>query len=293
MKHFIIFLALTLGLCATTSAQDVIVKRNGERIKATILKVSSKHIKYVRPATELPVYKLSVNEIERIEYLNGDIDTFSRTSTPQPTASASAASVSAPVTPTETTTVSGPSAPQYCIGDIYEKDGVKGLVINTTNNGEHGTIVSLDEACLRWHAGARKGMKTSGATDRNDGRTNMLSIASHIESEGLSWSDFPAAEWCRNHGDGWYLPAVNEVWLLGTVFCGGSRSSIKKRISKALNATLRAHGGKPLNNIMYYTSSTEAADRRSNLYSHLNGSLPYMADCGKEEELFVRAFYRF
>ena len=181
----------------------------------------------------------------------------------------------------------------YAIGDIYSNGEVCGMVINTTDKGRHGTIISLDEACLRWSKQPRKMIKSCGATNKNDGRANMEAIAAHIAAEGLSWSDFPAANWCKEHGKGWYLPAVNEVWLLGTVFCGGSHTSAKRHISKTLNSILRASGGRPLNNVMNYLSSTEHNNPRQCLYSHLNNNTPQMSDCGKEEELFIRAFYRF
>lgn len=57
------------------------------------------------------------------------------------------------------------------IGDIYNKDGLKGVVVYVDNSGVHGLIMSLDEAFLNW-----------------------------CESD----------KWCKNLGDGWFMPSVKD-----------------------------------------------------------------------------------
>ena len=57
------------------------------------------------------------------------------------------------------------------IGDYYNKDGLKGVVIFVDNSTMHGIIMSLDEAFLNWN-----------------------------ESE----------KWCKNLGDGWFMPSVKD-----------------------------------------------------------------------------------
>ena len=37
------------------------------------------------------------------------------------------------------------------IGDIYNRDGIKGVVVYVDNSGVHGLIMSLDEAFLNWY----------------------------------------------------------------------------------------------------------------------------------------------
>ena len=61
---------------------------------------------------------------------------------------------------------------------------------------------------------------------------------------------------------------------------------------KYFNDVLRDNGGKPLNNLMFYMSSTESNDKYA-FYSHMNGDKPYTNDCGKGDKLFVRAFHKF
>ena len=57
------------------------------------------------------------------------------------------------------------------IGDIYNRDGIKGVVVYVDNSGVHGLIMSLDEAFLNWY-----------------------------ESD----------KWCKNFGDGWFMPSVKD-----------------------------------------------------------------------------------
>ena len=77
MRTFMIFVA-AISLAISTSAQDLLVKRNGEQTKVKVLKITKKRVEYVRHGTELPVYSLPISDIEYIEYPTGDRDTFGR-----------------------------------------------------------------------------------------------------------------------------------------------------------------------------------------------------------------------
>ena len=57
------------------------------------------------------------------------------------------------------------------IGDLYNNNGLKGVVIYVDNSLEHGLIMSLDEAFLNWY-----------------------------ESE----------KWCKSLGEGWFMPSVKD-----------------------------------------------------------------------------------
>ena len=65
----------------------------------------------------------------------------------------------------------------YQIGDYYNRNGNKGVVIEISNGGRNGKILSLDET-------------------------------------ECSWSK--AKQWCRNHGDGWRLPTKDELLVIYT-----------------------------------------------------------------------------
>ena len=314
MRNFIIMVVAVL-LATTAVAQDLLVKRNGEKMHVKVLKVTKKKVEYVRFGTEHPIYSLPISDIDYIEYPMGDRDTFGAVAKPATTPTPATV-----VTPTPATEsggelkrwhgpVPGPdgrlSVPleevlakeqqaTYKIGDIYNKDGVVGVVVILTDDGRHGVVMSLDEACLVWSKLPRKSLERVGASSKTDGELNHKSLEKYIADKGLSWSDFPAFEWCRAKGEGWYLPSVNELWAAGTMYMGGSRVGPKIPLRKAFNDNVVAHGGKAVSNVMIYHTSTESeGDARRAQYSHMNGDTPYFGECEKREELFVRAFHKF
>lgn len=94
----------------------------------------------------------------------------------------------------------------YSIGEKYSRNGKKGIVFYVTDNGLHGKIVSEDEMYCQWSV---EDVRTS-ATDKNDGMANMKKI------QAISgWHEkYPAFARCADKGDGWYLPALNELKTL-------------------------------------------------------------------------------
>lgn len=303
MKRFIILMVLAV-VCASAVGQDLLVKRNGEQMRVKVLKITKKNVQFVRHGTELPVYTLPISDIEYIQYPMGDRDTFGKVAEPAPaptpvqsTVEGTAQRVHGPVPPPSVVeNVVGTSTSQefYSVGDIYEKDGIKGIVALLYDGGRHGVVMSLDEACVAWSKLHRKKLKATGASSATNGMDNMVAIEKYIAENGLSWSDFPAFEWCRNKGEGWYLPSINELWCAGTMYMGGSRTSSDRKFRKAYNQNLEVAGGKPLSNIMIYHSSTEdSSDARYSQYSHMNSETPYTQSGFKADELFVRAFYKF
>ena len=278
MRRFVTITLLFCSLVLNATAQDILAKKNGDKLKVKVLEVSETRIKYLRYNTEAPIYTLPLADIEYIEYPDGARDTFNATPASTPAA--------APATPIMTDVL-------YEIGSFYDRDGVQGIVIATTEGGKHGTIISLDEACLSWSTIDRKELKSCGCNDRHDGRNNMAALERFIATEGLSWSDFPAAEWCRAKGEGWYLPAIIEVWQLGTIVNGGSRTAPRRDVRKQYNKLLKDCGGKAINGIMYYQASTEAANPKYSTYSHCSPDEPHTGEGAKSDKLFVRAYYRF
>ena len=323
MRKFTIFV-VALSMAFAVSAQDLLVKRNGEQIKVKVLKITKKKVEYVRHGTELPIYSLPISDIEYIEYPMGDRDTFGRNVAPKTTTQNQPEKWHGPVpTPEGTLSVeykpqgeaeqapkrwhgphTGPAVEKvvatqpsngeiYSIGDIYNKDGLKGVVIMLTDGGRHGLIMSLDEACLAWCKLHRKQLKAVGASDRHDGLNNMAAVEKYIADNNLSWSDFPAFEWCRAKGEGWYLPSINELWGMGTMYLGGTRTASNRKYRKSFNENVTSVGGTPLSGVMIYHSSTEDKDTRYALYSHMNSEPPYVQSGYKADDIFVRAVHKF
>ncbi len=99
-----------------------------------------------------------------------------------------------------------PSAPKpadtktYNIGDLVTVNGVQGVVFQTSPVVK---IVSVKEGKTKW---GEFGVITN-ATDKDNGKANMAKIKSISGWE----TKYPAFKWCADIGDGWYLPAFDEV----------------------------------------------------------------------------------
>lgn len=97
----------------------------------------------------------------------------------------------------------------YKVGDYYN-DGIKeGIVFVVYDGGYHGKIVSIDESRELW-VGETVCENVTAATSKGDGMGNMNKI-----KRQPNWkTNYPAFAWCASLGDGWYLPAVDELLLI-------------------------------------------------------------------------------
>ena len=130
----------------------------------------------------------------------------------------------------------------YKVGDLYDENGKKGVVFEVSADGKHGKIVSLLEGdtMRRWSSSDSK--SKVGCDDKQNGYANMQKIQKIPQ-----WQEkFPAFAWCANLGEGWYLPAIDE---LKAIFKAQSQ----------INATLSANTCHKLNNLGYW-SSVEAGE---------------------------------
>lgn len=159
----------------------------------------------------------------------------------------------------------------YRPGDLFDEDGIRGIVISTTDNGRHGLILSLEQApkSLRWSADSSWATDLLlGLSDREDGWNNRRRLIERLAEGKLTWEDFPAFEWCESLGPGWYLPAVDELrglWQL----CGeaegfekfGNKESY--RFSRRISELSESYGGDKLSvwtDSRFWWSSTERKD---------------------------------
>lgn len=97
----------------------------------------------------------------------------------------------------------------YKVGDYYN-DGVKeGIVFVVYDGGYHGKIVSVDESRELW-IGETVRENVTAAISKGDGMGNMNKV-----KKLPNWkNNYPAFAWCASLGDGWYLPAVDELILI-------------------------------------------------------------------------------
>ncbi len=175
-----------------------------------------------------------------------------------------------------TVTVEAPAAKTYAVGDLYDTDGVKGVVCWVDENGTSGKLISLDGGVygegMCWSTEIPLSV---GAFDRQDGKANTAKIMAMGKPAGT----FPACEWCVAKGEGWYLPAVEEVKLFFENF-------------DKINPTLKANGNQFLKNLPYWSSTEdESSEGYAAFYVELWGE---GAEVDKDDiDEVVRAMYAF
>ena len=130
-------------------------------------------------------------------------------------------------------------------------DGSRGVVFY--RDGEHGLVVSLDEASVQWQNNGKKNIRDIMGVPNGDfglrvgqGMSNTQAIISEV---GLY--NAPATRWCVEHGDGWYLPSVGEMKCLIMAAKYGN-----DKVEPVNNLLIQA-GGQPLLSKFYWTSSED------------------------------------
>lgn len=317
--------------CGAVAAQDLIVKTDASQIEARVLEISPESVRYKRFSNpDGPTYVLPVGEILRIRYANGETEDFAAKRPAAPARpmgpEGHPAGESVPLIPLEpalpaadregrSDVPSHPAGPEggaevsdarsiaarpapeyvvrtYAVGDLYDREGVKGVVCKVTDGGTHGLVLSLEQIYLSWSEFRKPDLRQVGAADRMDGEANMRIVGEYIEANGLSWSDFPAFAWCREQGEGWYLPSIDELLLIGHGYNGGSRTTNNRQARNRFNETLRNAGGSRMDRLVYYYSSTEMDAKRA--YSSQMGlEPPYVVEIPKSAKFLVRAVHKF
>lgn len=173
-------------------------------------------------------------------------------------------------------------ARRYKVGDYYDFNGKRGVVFEVSRDGRHGKIVSMNqsEQPLCWTVDSKEQRRKREAIDIVDGAKNMVVIAA-IED----WqSKYPAFKWCAEQGEGWYLPAIDELKSL----------ILNEKARESINRTLIDKGGVPLfgrGDKERYWSSTECYQKMVGQYSAWSVSTHIRADnyVNKSDQMCVRA----
>lgn len=138
----------------------------------------------------------------------------------------------------------------YKVGDYYDDGTKRGVVFEVSDDGRHGKIVSLNksEKKLQWCSYDEFERKIeTGASDERNGMNNQRKI-----QQINGWREkYPAFAWCADQGEGWYLPAIEEL----------EQFTLNDSVHDAVNRTLEAKGGTKLydkkGEWASYLSSTE------------------------------------
>lgn len=163
-------------------------------------------------------------------------------------------------------------AQTYKIGDVYDKGGVKGVVFYVDDSGEHGLLVSPSGFEGKW-CKKEQANNTINCYDEKDGAVNMETIATYIKDNDASWDEFPLFQWARSLGEGWYIPASDELKLLAKAINGGEEYS-EKNINKFAKILKKEKGKGFINkglghpdDFMNIYSSTEMRDSQGLVFS--------------------------
>lgn len=139
----------------------------------------------------------------------------------------------------------------YAIGDLYNQNGVKGIVVKVDDSGMHGTIMSLESSKDFWISDNDLKFETN-AFYEDDGMKNMDAIEAYVNSGKANWTNFPLFNWARSLGDGWYIPSKNEALEIWVNMNGGNdaykwtHSKFIKNDFGKFDAQQRKFGGAPL-----------------------------------------------
>ena len=118
---------------------------------------------------------------------------------------------------------SQPATTTYKVGDMYNQNGVKGVVVKVDANGKHGLVMSLQASDKKWTSDDKFNYETN-AFYEDDGQKNMDAVAKYVASGKATWDNFPLMNWARSLGDGWYIPSKQEALEIWTNINKGSDS---------------------------------------------------------------------
>lgn len=302
MKKLLFVLFAVWCGAMTAAAQDLIVKTDASQVEARVLEISPDAVRYKRFSNpDGPTYVLPVAEIRYIRYANGEVEYYATEVPAEPLTPARSAGEAQEQAAGETEAAPQAEAPRpapeyvlrrYEVGDLYDRDGVKGVVCIVSDEGTHGLVISLEQIYLTWSEFRKPDLRTVGAENRTDGEENMRTVEAYIAANGLSWDDFPAFKWCREQGEGWYLPSIDELLTIGHNYNGGSRMKNNRQARNKFNDALKDAGGKRMDRMVYYFSSTEM-DEKNAYTSHTSLEPPYVVEIPKYNKFLVRAVHKF
>lgn len=213
MKNFL-FALFGVLFGVNVYAQDIILLKSAEEINGKVEQISQSELSYRKAELpDGPLYTIPLKDVFSVTYANGYRETFN----------------SFVAGKQEVSNGSGypypPVSRAYRVGEMFDEGGVRGVVIHTTDDGRHGLILSMTESSdpVQWgsfvHNGGKVVIFKTDARDKGDGWNNMKKIEDIVNNTEMTWNNFPAFQFCRELGPGWYLPAIDElrmVWNLAS-----------------------------------------------------------------------------
>ena len=164
---------------------------------------------------------------------------------------------------------------EYKPGDLYDVNGVKGVVFYVDETGSSGLIMSMDQEFLQW---STEYAWVNCVTNRGDWHTeDMLKLGA---------DKYPAAKWCADHGEGWYFPSSHEMQLMWDAVSDGKHvfdGEFVKLYNDKLDDPIVED---------YYWSSNETSENMAEVIAFMGNSVICL-DPIKDKSFYVRAVHKF
>lgn len=260
--------ALLIGVAVfftfVVEAQDLIVKQDGETIKAYRTDVGNNAVYYrLKDDEESPLLTISKSDVLIIKMQNGEkIIMDEAESKVEKTEKESLVYI--PKYPSEP--VADPEMIAKAeIGSLIEfYDGTKGIVFYLSGDG-HGLAVYLysPKNLISWQEVSTwrdcidiEAIPNERKTDIQMG-LGVVYCEEAIKQIGLE--EVPAIKWCKSIGPDWYLPSLGELYQLLVV------ANLSKAIGGPISKALTNAGGNRISNSIFFFSSSE--DDNTNVFS--------------------------
>ena len=270
------FLALAI---ASAAGQDIILTRTAEEIKAKVITITDDAITYQLQGQTVNRV-MPRTDIFMIKYANGEKEVFNTNER---------------ITSNTRTTDKPRASRSYQLLDLYDENGVRGIVVDVYDDGYHGTIMSLGQRRLPFMKYFESFASTAmGLYNSDNGMENQKELLAYLsQSELLSIEDFPAMNWCISLGEGWYLPARNEMDKIFAHIAWDKGIDLN-----TLNQMITSYKGTKLGTEYSYITSTESRNQGSRVNVILMSSyfIKYSDSAWflwRWTPAFVRAFYQF
>ena len=263
----LVLIGLFVLFTFVVKAQDLIVKQDGETIKAFRTDVGKTAVYYrLEDNEKSPLLTISKSDVLIIKMQNGEKIVMDEAES-KAEKTDNEGFVYIPKYPSEP--VADPEMIAKAeIGSLIEfYDGTKGIVYYLDGNG-HGLVVYLYEGkTLHWQNASSwhncvdiKAIPNERNTEIQIGLGATYSEAA-IKQLGLE--EVPAIKWCQSIGQDWYLPSFGELYEL-LIVANHSKGG-KGPISRAI----KANGGDSFAFLSdYYLSSSE--EDNTDVYSIFN-----------------------
>ena len=142
---------------------------------------------------------------------------------------------------------------KYRVGEYYNENGKQGVIFEVSEDGNHGKILSMKQSYLRWaEQDSPESKRTIKANSTTDGAYNT----DRVHSRPGWQKKYPAFKWCAELGEGWYIPAIEELkaFLLNGDVNDAVNRTLAAQAAPLLNGKIDAH-----TNTSSYLSSTESS----------------------------------